>query len=234
MPGPDLSQEFPGKDVSEVGFRQGRVVQWDGFSFTNLIDVGGSLMENLPLFNTLEGIGVRVGDSVMLFRIFNTYCILGRITNPESIDLTKNTALIRDFSGNIIFAPDVLSEQGIGKPWLGIPMHNALFAAPTSTTSATFEPLFRGYFFKQHPKLRMRFTANIAASTTAEARMTVNGTQVGSTVALPASSFANYVIGPEEILGSHEQELIVELQGRRASGAGAVQFWCNGATAEQS
>jgi hypothetical protein len=231
----DLSEEFPGRGrPSEVGFRQGRVVSWNGFSFENQIDVGGQILDNLPLLNTLEGIGVRVGDVLSLVRIRSAYAILGRITNVETFDPTKSTMLARDFSGNIIFAPDVASEQGIGKPWLGIPMHNALFSAPTSTTSATFEPLFRGYMFKQHPKLRMRFTANIAAATTGEARMTVNGTVVGSVTSLPASSFANYTIGPEEIAGAHEQELIVELQGRRASGAGAVQFWCNGTTAEQS
>jgi hypothetical protein len=231
----DMGEEFPGRGrPSEVGFRQGQVVAWNGFTFENEINVGGETLVNLPLLNTLEGIGVRVGDVLCLIRIRSAYAILGRITNVESLDPTKSTMLARDFSGNIIFAPDVLSEQGIGKPWLGIPMHNALFAAPTATTSATFEPLFRGYMFKQHPKLRMRFTANIAAATTAEARMTVNGAQVGSTVSLPASSFANYVIGPEDVDGTHEQELIVELQGRRASGAGAVQFWCNGLTAEQS
>jgi hypothetical protein len=232
----DLSEEFPGRDrPGEVGFRQGTVVAWDGFTGENTIDVGGSMISNVPLFNTLEMIGVRVGDVLFLFRIRNTYAILGRITNPETIDLTKNTALVRDFSGNAILTPDVISEQGLGKPFLGIPMHNAQFGTPANTTtSATFEPLLRGYMYKQHPRLKMRFTANVPASTAGEARMTVDGTQVGSTVSLPASTFANYTIGPENVFGTHEQELVVELQARRTSGAGTITAWCNGLTAEQS
>jgi hypothetical protein len=230
-----LADQFPGRgESSEFGFRQGRVLEWDGFTGENVIEVSGSLLTNVPLFGSLEVIGVRVGDVLFLFRTRSGYAILGRVATPGTPSPTQNTALIRDFSGNIIFAPDVISEQGIGKPYLGIPMHNAAFGAPATTTSATFEALFRGYAFKQHPKLRMRFTANNPAGVTGEARLTVDGSQVGSTVSLPASTLANYVIGPEEIAGAYEQEVIVELQVRRTAGASAIGVWMNGVTAEQS
>lgn len=236
MSSPGLADEFPGRDKPQtVNYRQARVIAWNGFTGENTLEVGGAEFVDVPFLNSLEIFGVRVGDVLLVAHHRYAYVIVGRAVSPASFDPTKAVALLRDFSGNIIFAPDLASEQGLGKPFLGIPMHNAQFGTPANTTtSASFESILRGYFYKQHPKLKLRFTVNVPASTTGEARMTIDGIQVGATVALPASTFANYVIGPEEIVGAHETEMVVELQARRASGAGTITLWCNGVTAEQS
>jgi hypothetical protein len=213
------------------------VLSWNGFTGENTLDVGGTPIENVPSINGLEKIGVRVGDVLMLLRFQDTYMVLGRSVDPAAIDFTKDTALIRDFSGNIVFAPDVVSEQGIGRPFLGVPMQNAAFASPTTTVSATFEALFRGVYHWQHPKLRMKFVTNTGVGITGEARMTVNGTQVGSTVTIAAATLANQEIGPvalPAITGAHMDALTVELQVRRTAGASPVSVWMTGVTAEQS
>lgn len=236
MSTPGLADEFPGRDTGQtVGYRQARVISWNGFTGENTLEISGARFENVPFLNTLEIFGVRIGDVLLVAHHRHSFVIVGRAVSPASFDPTKAVALLRDFSGNIVLAPDVLSEQGLGKPFLGIPMHNAQFGTPANTTvSATFEPIMRGIMYKQHPKLKLRFTASTPAATTGEARMTVDGTQVGDVTALAASTFANYAIGPEAVDGSHEQEIIVELQARRTTGTGTIALWCNGLTAEQS
>lgn len=237
MSTPGLADEFPGRDTPDIGFRQALVLAWNGFTGENTLNVGGTPIENVPSIGGLEKIGVRVGDVLILLRIQNTYMVLGRSVAPDAFDPTKDTALIRDFSGNLVFSPDVVSEQGIGRPFLGVPMHNAAFGAPTTTVSASFEALFRGVYNWQHPKLRMKFVTNTGVGITGEARMTVNGNQVGSTVVLAASTFANQEIGPvalPAITGAHMDALTVELQVRRTGGASPISVWMTGVTAEQS
>lgn len=237
MTTPGLADQFPGRDTPDLGIRQARVLAWNGFTGENTLDVGGTPIENVPSIGGLEKIGVRVGDVLMLLRYQDTFMVLGRSVDPAEVDFTKDTALVRDFSGNIVFAPDVVSEQGIGRPFLGVPMHNAAFGAPTTTTSATFEALFRGVYNWQHPQLRMRFVTNTGVGVTGEAQMTINGNQVGSTVTLAASTFANQEIGPvalPDTVGAHMDALTVELRVRRTAGASAISVWMTGVTAEQS
>lgn len=73
----------------EVGFRQGVVIFWDEQSGQNQVDVGGTLLTNLPCLNIGDFVILQAGDVVGLLRFQSTYFILGRMILPTGPDLNR-------------------------------------------------------------------------------------------------------------------------------------------------
>lgn len=69
-----------------VGYAQGEIVSWDTVNGTNAVNVGGSLFENVPVFNSGEAVALQPGHVVGLLRFKTSYFILGRITLPDSAE----------------------------------------------------------------------------------------------------------------------------------------------------
>jgi hypothetical protein len=67
-----------------VGFRQGTVVAWDQDTAENVILVGDSLIENLPVLNTSEASLLIPGDVVMLLTAGASWAVMGRVIIPGS------------------------------------------------------------------------------------------------------------------------------------------------------
>lgn len=63
-----------------VGFRQGLVTAWNANTGANTIQVGGSLLVNVPILNTGEAIALKAGHVVGLLTAGGSWFILGRIT----------------------------------------------------------------------------------------------------------------------------------------------------------
>lgn len=63
-------------------FRQGTIVAWDPATGANTIDIGGSLITDVPILNTGEAIALRAGHVVGLLGQNRSWFILGRITPP--------------------------------------------------------------------------------------------------------------------------------------------------------
>lgn len=65
-----------------VTFRQGVVISWDPDSAANVVQVGDSLLTNLPILNTSEASLLVPGDVVGILVSGSTWAIMGRFTYP--------------------------------------------------------------------------------------------------------------------------------------------------------
>lgn len=83
----DLSTLFTpqgqsGSGGNGVTFRQGVVVTWDQDTAENSVNVGGSLLVNLPCLNTSEASLIEAGDVVGILVAGATWAIMGRFVIP--------------------------------------------------------------------------------------------------------------------------------------------------------
>lgn len=82
MIGDDLSGLFPGRGDDPFGFRQGVVLTFGLLDGTNTIDVGGTVLTNVPFLNPGGYTILAAGDVVVLIRMRSSWAILGRVTVP--------------------------------------------------------------------------------------------------------------------------------------------------------
>jgi hypothetical protein len=66
--------------VPELGFHQGRVLDWDAAAGTNRVEVATTVMVNLPGIVSSDNLVLHPGDLVGILRFRSTYFILGRIS----------------------------------------------------------------------------------------------------------------------------------------------------------
>lgn len=98
----DLSDLFgppPASPSLEMRYRQGRILTFDQITLENTVDVGGSVMTNLPLLgvgeSTLLAPGSIVGiTSVQSLRGTATWAILGRMVEPNTPDALDAISLL--------------------------------------------------------------------------------------------------------------------------------------------
>jgi len=146
-------------------------------------------------------------------------------SNPGD-DGTLNQALSwLDRSGNVVFADDTDSGQGIARPYLPIAFYPARNGDWVKTTSTTFDVMHRAQSPKQQPRLIVKVWVNPSTPGTAgELRVMVNGTQLGAVVSFTNDGFVHeYTFGPLPVEGAHMSLLIVEIQARRTAGTGEIQ-----------
>lgn len=163
---------------------------------------------------TQQFLVIRRADGTTVLRLWDAF--------PDP-DGTLNQALSWiDRSGNVAFADDTDSGQGIARPWLSGGFAPVRYEdMSVSTASATFETLWEARITKQQPRLEVIYRATMdLAGATGETRVLVNGVQLSTT------STEGFVVvvryrGPEAVAGAHMSELVVEIQGRVTGGAGA-------------
>lgn len=100
----DLTPLFPPDPPSGVGYRQGVVVAWNPATAENQVDVGGTLVDNLPILNTSEALLLQPGDVVGILaagRSASSWAILGRLTIPATPQAATALSAIRTRSVNV-------------------------------------------------------------------------------------------------------------------------------------
>lgn len=143
-------------------------------------------------------------------------------------DGTFNQALTWwDRRQNQVFADDTDSGEGLARPYLPAVFYPGRFGDYLSTTSGSFETIWRAEMPKQHPRLRVAASgATDAAGTAGEMRCLVEGQPFGDTVTgLNSGTFTAGVWGPafmDEL--AHMSTVHVEIQARRTAGTGAVRI----------
>lgn len=130
----------------------------------------------------------------------------------------------RDASENIIVSDDIVSRQGMGRPYLsfGAWMDRTV---PQTTTSATFTTIQTVEGRKTHPKIEGQYLLYSSDATTpGEVRITnaADGTQIGTTQAVGEGNFIYVPFGPFDLPGSNLARLTLNLQARRTGGNGSV------------
>lgn len=130
---------------------------------------------------------------------------------------------LTDNAGEIVIGDDADSGQGIARPWIPVPVQTVIFDHLPSTPSTTWEPLqTTGWRPKQHPFWEATITHSVTApDTTGQARLLLDGAQVGPTIPVGWNSDWTYV-GPFPVPGTHMSHHLLELQARRTAGTGRV------------
>lgn len=140
-----------------------------------------------------------------------------------------------DRGGNVVLADDTNSGQGIARPYIPGVFYQARSGDWPTTTSTTFETVYRMRLPKQQPRLLLRaWGVSDTAEGVGELRVMVNGTQLGSTVTTAYGTVTEYLFGPTAVDGAHLSTLVVEIQARLASGTGGVQCAPSQAQGQQS
>lgn len=78
----DLSPLFAPSTPTGAGYRQGIIRAWNPLTAENTVEVGGALVDNLPILNTTESLLLAPGDVVGILTAGPSWCILGRLTVP--------------------------------------------------------------------------------------------------------------------------------------------------------
>jgi hypothetical protein len=130
---------------------------------------------------------------------------------------------VYDRAGNIIFGDDTNSGQGLARPWVQTPFYLQRYTDWPATISATFEGLYKTELIKQHPRLSVALQVSTDAATTGEVQVLVDGVLLDTVKTIAANTLTTVLVGPAPITGTHMQLVTVQIQARRASGAGMVR-----------
>lgn len=130
---------------------------------------------------------------------------------------------LTDNTRQIVFSDDAVSGQGIARPWIPIPVITTRFDELPSTDAPDWDLLQTTVFRpKQQPFWKVTLKhCSTAADTSGEARLVLDGVQVGEII--PVQWFNSWVdVGPFPIPGTHMSLHQLELFARRTSGTGRV------------
>ena len=92
-----------------------------------------------------------------------------------------------------------------------------------TTTSGTFVTLQTALGSKMNPKIAMQVMARSDPGTSGEVRVVdEDGTQIGSTITVPAGTWTYYDIAPTALPGAFKEPKSLNLQARRTGGTGSI------------
>lgn len=97
-----------------VGFRQGVIVTWDPDDGSNTVLVGGTVVEDLPMFNTSEASLLAPGDVVGLITFGQSWAIMGRFVYPGT---PEAVTAFRSVTNRIQAAEDVTNGTRNSTSW---------------------------------------------------------------------------------------------------------------------
>lgn len=133
------------------------------------------------------------------------------------------TAALRDGEGKVAFSTQT-GGSGIDHPYFGHSFFPSRYANWTvQTTSPTFETLFTSFGYRQHSGVFAWTCASMdTAGTTGEVQVLVNGTPIDDPASIGFALSTNYH-GTGPVDGDTSTFMVLEIQGRVTSGAGALR-----------
>lgn len=128
-----------------------------------------------------------------------------------------------DRAGNIVASDDAVSGNGLARPWLSIPAVNVLSTSiPMSNSASYISTQSSGWVLGQQPYLELQCLLRSDSGGAGNARYTVNGSPVGSTMSIGAGAFswqaAQAIANPV----GYNAYMRVELQVQLTNGVGSV------------
>jgi hypothetical protein len=131
--------------------------------------------------------------------------------------------VLYDLAGNRVMFPDEIAGQGLARPRLTHSLYPTDFTTMASSTSATFETLWTGGYWKQQDSLHVFGRMGSDTATGGELRVLANGVQLGATITIPVFVNTTWDLTPLAVPGGYLDYTQIEIQIRRTSGAGAVK-----------
>lgn len=188
-----------------------------GAGYLTVMDADGSV---LLLIGGIEpygdgtpqrGLAIRRADGSLALSVSSTS---GSTADPQCL-------VIRDAKGNPLVAEDIAG--GLARPWGDIPMYAAKSGSWLTTTSASYEVLWRGVVDARNPKLAVSGWSLAGAGSAGNVRVKANGTVIGSASAVTTST-QQWTIGPLAHGVAIGSDLTVEIEAQLTSGAGPVSI----------
>jgi hypothetical protein len=130
-----------------------------------------------------------------------------------------------DRAGNIIVSDDATSGQGLARPWLPVLFGpSAMPAGAPSTTSATFDTLWRTLQDKQHPRLKVVYMVQADADTAGEVQLWDGPTATELDLQVIEAGAYRYVYPPRvSVPGGFSADMDVQVRARRTAGTGVLR-----------
>lgn len=130
-----------------------------------------------------------------------------------------------DHAGNIIFSDDIVSGQGLARPYMEHgPWVNLNQAQVNSATTTTWTDLYTTVFVKQHPLFDVQVLVYADSTTTGgNVRLMLDGTQVGNTINVASNSYTYQRWSGLACPGNHLTEHQLTLQTQLVGGTGNVR-----------
>lgn len=177
------------------------------------------------------GVGVYFGD--IRATVSGDYQGTGlHVQDADGVDIAtfrsdaasgRPIAIIRDSTGYPIMWSDTASGFGFGQPWFGAALYPARTSDWPSTTSTSFETLFKAQLPKQNAKVQVRvWGINTDAGATGQLQVLVNNVPLGAAQDT-VSGIVTERLFYGDVAGNFGDVLAVEVQARRVTGTGAVQ-----------
>lgn len=129
-----------------------------------------------------------------------------------------------DASGNLVLSDDIISKQGLARPYLsaGTWTDQAVTAFTTSSSWVTMQTV---ELRKTHPKIEGQFLLRSTDSTTTgdlRIQKSSDGSQVGDIQEIDANANVYIPFGPYDLPGGNLERMTLNLQVRRTGGNGQV------------
>lgn len=192
-----------GSSDSEISFHQGKILSWSGSGGTNMIEVAGTPLNNLPVLVSAGMIALREGDVVGVLRYKTSYFVLGRI-------VALNTQLVEP-QWPIVVYPQFQRSEALGTGGYTTVVATSLFS-------------WEGRIRASHPKIEVDgvWGQSSGANTTTYA-IKLGGTIVGQWTVGGGLEVARH--GPFDISQFIGQDwLKVEIAMIVSTGTGQVAF----------
>lgn len=157
--------------------------------------------------------------------------------NLNPAQLAKQNWALWDVSGHQVMCDDVVSAQGLARPYIPMPFTPYLSSLFSNTQSSTFQDLTGSTFNWQHPRMYVDVMTFVsAADTTGQVRLCIdNGVAYGPTVQV-GNGFGSYSATITLPAGSTKwgDMRIATIQACRTAGTGTVGVVVRGAWGIQS
>ncbi len=130
-----------------------------------------------------------------------------------------------DEAENAIVSNDTVSGVGLATPYITCQVmpSSEVTTPPTLVTAAGFTNYFRVHYQRQHPRLRCLLICVTDAATTGEVVLNQGGSQISTVLPIAASSNDYFTIDGT-VTGNYLSVAAVDVQARRASGAGTFRI----------
>lgn len=127
-----------------------------------------------------------------------------------------------DHNGNIWAADDIISGQGIARPYLSMGTWTDNSEPVMTTTSTSFANLQTLNGVKQHPKIEGQIITYADSGTTGVLEMIDQASNVLFTHNIASGEFQYTDFGPVALAGTHEQSITLTIQAKVSTGSGKV------------
>jgi hypothetical protein len=215
---------------------QGGVAVTQGGS-VRVVDIDGTVIAIIgalpsPEYDRLDG---TPQPGMALYREDGSLAVLLGDGSPTLLPY-KQAFQLKDRAGNTVISDDTNSGTGLARPHVpASAMRDSNVATWPATTAVAWTSIADCYMEVQNPRLQWAINIQADAATTGEYKLSVNGTQVGTTQTVTAGIAFWSPLSEAMPAGVDLGDIVtISLQAQVTAGVGTVRATCRWMTGMQS